>query len=528
MRVLMIAPDIFMIDRRILLEAESLIKRGYRVTLLFGFECKKEEHYSYKGIDIHRYVYDWDDYRLKLIRKFLPENRIVRYGVNRGFVLFANRFLTLSPFERFIYEKAAQFEFDIIHCHDLPVLKPAILLSATRDVPLIYDAHELYPSQKVLPLRLRIRSLLNEVMYVKYADYVITVNEFIADIMKRRYGIQDVGVIMNCTKLEEGLNPDEYRNLLRERLGLKAEDRIVLFQGWISYERNLSNIVRAFKYVGDNIKLVLIGYGEYEEELKKIVKKERLKKRVYFMGAVPSSEILKYTAGADLGIVPYEPIDENHLYCSPNKFFEFILSGVPVISNDLPFFKKMNERYGVVITADMKRPFELAKTLKGIFENETELSRLMENTRAAASELNWEFEEKKLYRIYDDIYEFYRRKREMRIKRFFYIPLLAMLGSYMACKGGPEMELKPNQSSYKVGDEIEIMIRYLPPSMPEVQFWVKRNPEDWVMLQNYAKNPVIKYKFEKPGDYAFEAHIKDEKSPQGFKPLWKGLYTVLP
>lgn len=523
----MIAPDTFMIDRRIILEAESLIKAGHNVTLLSGFECKKEEHYVEKGISIHRYVYDWDDYRLKRIRKFIPDKEILKKVVNRGFILFANRFLTLSPFERFVYEKALQFEADIIHCHDLPVLKPSILLSVTKDVPLIYDAHELYPSQKVLPFRLRVRNFLNERLFIKYADYVITVNEFIADIMKNRYGVEDIEVIMNCTKIPENLNLMEYRGFLRARLKLKESDKIVLFQGWISPERNLDSIVRAFKYTGENIKLVLIGYGPYLNRLKEIVRKERLKKRVFFTGEVPSDEILKYSAGADIGIIPYEPIDENHLYCSPNKFFEFILAGIPVISNDLPFFRSMNDRYGVVVMADMKRHYELAKVLKSVLLDEDKMNSLRKNVKKAALDLNWSVEEQKLYSIYEKVVEIYRRKREMKRRRFFYLPLLAIVGNYLACKGGPEMELNPNQNSYKVGDEIEIMIRYLPPSQPEVQFWVKRNQEDWTIIQNYSKNPLVKYKFTQPGDYAFETHIKDEKSPQGFKALWKGLYTVV-
>ncbi len=524
----MLAPDCFMIDRRILLEAQSIIKMGQTVTLLSGFECTKEEHYSRNSMDIHRYVYDWDDYRLKSIRRFLPQNQQIQQIINRGFIIFANTFLTLSPFERFVYEKASRFDFDLIHCHDLPVLKPAVLLSAERDVPLIYDAHELYPSQKIHPLRLRMRNYINERMYIKYADYVITVNQFIAEIMKKRYGIRDIGVLMNCTEPPEYFSPDDYRGYLREKLNLSKDKKIVLFQGVISRERNIDSIVKAFKYLGDDIKLVFIGYGDYVERLKDLIKKERLKRRVFYLGQVPSDEILKYTAGADLGIIPYEPIDENHLYCSPNKFFEFIISGVPVMANRLPFFEMMNEKYGVVVFADMKRPLELAKRIKEILLNDEEIMRLRTNAISASEELNWRTEEKKLYDIYDTIFEYHRRKRGMKRRRFFYLPAIALLGTYIACKAGPEMQLTPEQNAYMVGQEIEIMIRYLPPDNPEVQFWVKRNPEDWVMVQNYSKNPVIKYKFNLPGDYAFEAHIKDPKSPQGFKALWKGMYTVFP
>lgn len=523
----MLAPDCFMIDRRIILEAESLIKRGHKVQLLSGFECKKEEHYNKRGIDIHRYSYDWDDYRLKRIRGFLPRSDLLHRIVNRGFIVFANRFLTLSPFERFVYEKASLFDFDIIHCHDLPVLKPSVMLSATRDVPLIYDAHELYPSQKIHPWRLRFRNYLNERRYIRYADCVITVNEFIANIMKERYNIEDVFVIMNCAKIEDGFDAYKCRGYLKERLNLREKDRILLFQGVISKERNIESIVKAFRYVGEDIKLVFIGYGDYVESLRSLIKRERLKKRVFYLGEVQPDEILKYTVGADLGIVPYEPIDENHLYCSPNKFFEFIVAGVPVIANDLPFFRAMQERYNVVVTADMKRPFELAKSIKTIFADDERLRQLRENVIKASSDLNWQNEEKRLLAIYDNIFEYHRRKRDMKRRRFFYLSAISLIGTYIACKAGPEMQLSPEQNPYKVGQEIEIMIRYLPPDIPEVEFWVKKDQEDWIRLQNYSKNPAIRYRFNQPGDYAFEAHIKDPKSPQGFKPLWKGIYTVV-
>ena len=72
----MLSPDCYMIDRRILQEARSLLGQGYRVTLLSGFESPREEHYVQDGIEIHRYQYDWDDERIKQLRPRIGNRRL--------------------------------------------------------------------------------------------------------------------------------------------------------------------------------------------------------------------------------------------------------------------------------------------------------------------------------------------------------------------------------------------------------------------------------------------------------------------
>ena len=89
--VLMLAPDCYMIDRRILQEARALTRSGYRVTLLSGFECPREEHYLQDGIAIHRYTYDWDDERLKKLRACLPASPLLQRWLNKTFMWTARR-----------------------------------------------------------------------------------------------------------------------------------------------------------------------------------------------------------------------------------------------------------------------------------------------------------------------------------------------------------------------------------------------------------------------------------------------------
>ncbi|HAG11511.1 MAG TPA: hypothetical protein DCK76_09060 [Desulfotomaculum sp.] len=397
----MLAPDCYMIDRRILLEARAFIDAGNKVTLLSGFECQKEEQYIQEGIDIHRYKYDWDDERLKKIRTMLPKNDYFRTFINKSYMYLARRFFEVSPFDQFMINKALDFDADIYHVHDLPCLKAGYYAARFRSVPLVYDAHELYYAQSVLPLNLQKLYFRMEKKYIKYPDVTITVNPFIAGLMAERYKVKQPEVIMNCTESLIEIDSEEAKKKLRKKGNIPESYKIVLYQGWISQERNIETLIQGVKYFPNEACLAIIGYGEHENVLRILAKKENVGEKVFFLGAVPSDEILSLTAGADLGVIPYLPIDDNHKYCSPNKFFEFILAGVPVITGDLPFFRLMNEKYDIIKFVDISNSEMFGKLVTKLFSEPLLLDNLKTNCYKAGKELNWEVERKKLLNIYN-------------------------------------------------------------------------------------------------------------------------------
>src|SRR5262249_40825354 len=230
MHVLMLTPDSQMIDRRILQEGETLVQAGHRVTLLAGFECARQDCYIERGIEIHRSQYDWDAERLKWIRARLPDNDWLKSAVDRIFMAVAYRFLDPSPFDRFILAQAHKRRADVVHVHDLPALKAGIILARNWSVPLVYDAHELYYAQDVLPEHLRRKYYELEKSLIGRATVVITINEFIAGLMMRRYHVQLPRVIYNATELPPGLA--EGPHPLRQEL--PGDGPILLYQGWIS------------------------------------------------------------------------------------------------------------------------------------------------------------------------------------------------------------------------------------------------------------------------------------------------------
>jgi glycosyltransferase involved in cell wall biosynthesis len=403
MKVVMLTPDSYMIDRRIILEARTLISAGHEVVLLAGFECAREEHYTEHGIEVHRYTYDWDDERLKKIRRYLPRNASLIALFTRLYMFIARRCFGISPFDRFIISKAMAFDADVYHVHDLPCLKAGYHAARAKGASLVYDAHELYYSQVHLSAVGK-KTLFNlERRLIRFADAVITVNHFIARLMADRYAIPEPRVILNCTERPQNLDMNEARRTLREKAGIPQSARVVLYQGWISSERNIETLIRGVRHFSDDVVLALIGYGAHEEVLRNVAREEGVDGRVVFLGQIPNDEMLRYTAGADLGVVPYLPVDENHLYCSPNKFFEFVLAGVPVIAHDMPFFRVMQESYGVVYIADMTSPRAFGEAVTALLGRDVLLEEMKEKCAAAGRELNWDREGEKLVAIYETV-----------------------------------------------------------------------------------------------------------------------------
>jgi glycosyltransferase involved in cell wall biosynthesis len=148
-----------------------------------------------------------------------------------------------------------------------------------------------------------------------------------------------------------------------------------------------------------------MGYGEALDELKEITTSElNLAKRIHFMNAVPQKDLLEWTTSADVGIIPYQPVDLNNYFCSPNKLFEFIQAELPIIANDLPFLRAVveGEGFGIVYKLESINDFEAAIN-KSFSDGGKKLKFYKENLRRSKDQYSWEKEEKKLVKIYESI-----------------------------------------------------------------------------------------------------------------------------
>jgi glycosyltransferase involved in cell wall biosynthesis len=364
-------------DNRVINQAVSLQKNGYSVTLL-GIQIDK-------SLPLNEVVNG-----VNIIRVPLTYRNPLIYRI--PFLLFYYRNISLF----FIFLKIALSNFDIIHCHDLNTLQFGVRakIFKPRKLKLIYDAHEYETQRNGLHGWQWTYVKLKERFLIKFCDRVITVSPTIADEYVRLYGIEKPEVILNCPILrtEEIIK----KNLFREYFGIPLSKKIFLYQGYLYPGRGIEVILEAFNQLNlsDGV-LVFMGEGTLADKIKK---HEKYGKSVFIHPFVSGEVLLGYTSSADCGIAFIEDISLSDRYCLPNKLFEYIAAGIPVVSSGLPDLKKFINTYEVGTVSD-------SSDVKGFiqaFNNLPNLdsSELAENILKTRALFNWGTQEKILLELY--------------------------------------------------------------------------------------------------------------------------------
>jgi glycosyltransferase involved in cell wall biosynthesis len=290
----------------------------------------------------------------------------------------------------------------IYHAHDLNTLLVAFWASRRHGAGLVYDSHELFIETSTLPEVQKKVWKIVERLLIHRAHKVITVNGSIAEELSTRYNILLPMVVMNAPNLSSRPGFRRGKNLLRQRLELDKEVPIILYQGGYTPNRGLENLILAAHSIEKGI-IVFMGWGRLEDTLRQLVISEKLDERVKFTDPVPPELLLKYTQCADLGVIPYQFVGLNNYYTTPNKLFEYMMAGLPVIGSDFPELRRIIIEYGLGQVFDPDDPKDIAKKISVILSDPANLKRYKQNGRKAANIFNWENESKKLISAYSDI-----------------------------------------------------------------------------------------------------------------------------
>jgi glycosyltransferase involved in cell wall biosynthesis len=398
--VLVLSAHETQLDRRIAAEVNTLVASGRRVTLVSV------------PTEIPRGCLD-DRVRLivpqlrsavktswrKRLAKHLPRPlyNVVRFVWLRCLAqagsdgLYVDYFDQLTPPE----------PFDVIHCHDLSTLPAAVQLRQRRQssARIVYDSHELFPFQ-LNNKAFQKKWLALEQQYIGAAATVITVNESIAAEMARLYGVQPPVVIYNSYGLTCDARPLSEPEFLAH-FGAAAGGFKILFQGSLTADRNLTQLVDAVGKLGEPVKLFLLGTGPFEGALRRRCQSKRLA-NVFFGPWVEQDQLLRYVGRADMGIIPYLGAESlNNKFCTPNKLFEYIEAGVPICASDLPELRRIvkdsgiGEVYGMTSSADLARAIDdcRRRVAAGAFTPAS--------MQAAREKFSWARQSRTLLGVYD-------------------------------------------------------------------------------------------------------------------------------
>lgn len=287
----------------------------------------------------------------------------------------------------------------LIVSNDLDTLLPCFVIHKLKGIPLVYDSHEFFTETPELTNRPLVRSIWLgiEKRILPRLRYVITVNASLAGIFSRKYRIP-VLAIRNVPPLEK-----KYPGPAREELGLPTDKNIILLQGsGINIHRGAEELIRAMAFLEDTV-LLIIGGGDVVSTLKKMANQPGIDGKVIFRPRMPRDELMKYTASADIGLSVDKDICPNYHFSLPNKIFDYIHAGVPVLASPLPEIKKIIDEYGVGRCIRSHDPRELADDIRQMLSDRKMLEVYRNNCLKASEDLCWEKEKIHLRKLYEAI-----------------------------------------------------------------------------------------------------------------------------
>jgi glycosyltransferase involved in cell wall biosynthesis len=149
-----------------------------------------------------------------------------------------------------------------------------------------------------------------------------------------------------------------------------------------------------------NYVLVIIGYGDVFEQLKRQVTLLGLETKVIFMGKILPEELPAYTESADIGISLEENLGLSYRYALPNKIFDYIQARLPVLASDLPLYNQLVKDFKIGEILEKRNPDSLAFLIEKIYANKESYK---ESLNKAADQFNWNIEKKKLIKFIKNI-----------------------------------------------------------------------------------------------------------------------------
>lgn len=274
-----------------------------------------------------------------------------------------------------------------VQAHSLPALFPAVLIKLFKSVPLVYDAHELETERNGMSKPLRALARRLEAVLLPFVDRTYVVSGAISIWYKQRYAMPPPPVIRNIP--DQNLDAfDGQTAPLRERLQIPAHALVCLYLGAMAPGRGIALMVEAFRGLKVDSQVHLVGIGGGSEAWRFY---NSGLSNVHYLPPVPIAEVLYWTRAADVGLCLIENTSLSYYYCLPNKLFEYLKAGLPVVASDFPEISTVVQQFDCGWLTKPE-PLALMNLLIFIKNNQLEFDKKRIGATRAASALDWKFE----------------------------------------------------------------------------------------------------------------------------------------
>ena len=276
---------------------------------------------------------------------------------------------------------------------DLDTILPCYFVSVLKQTKRVYDAHEIFTEMNEVINNKKVKWFWDkiEAFCVPKFEYGYTVNIFIKEEFMRRYMV-NYGVIRNFPLLSKSTNQPINQ----------SNNQSIIYQGAINYGRGFEKLIPAMKKV--NAELHLYGIGNFYAEVENLIKSNDVSDKVKLLGTVLPKQLKEITPTAKFGVTIFEREGMNQYYSLANRFFDYIMAGIPQVCVAYPEYVRINNEFKVALLVNDIEPDTLSNAMNTLIADTVLYNRLKENTLQAREVLNWQTEEKKLIQFWTNIF----------------------------------------------------------------------------------------------------------------------------
>jgi glycosyltransferase involved in cell wall biosynthesis len=303
--------------------------------------------------------------------------------------------LYLPLFWIYLFAKLVKYQPSIVHACDLDTLPPSLIFKVLFRKTLIFDVCDRYALSKISPRRKLLYSFVNwmEEYLGQKADFMINVSEKRAGTFNRKP--RKSGIVMNCAD-------DSLKALVKINSKYRPSendcnnDFTLVYTGNIVRKRGLEQVRIAIRNM-DNVRLIMAGAATDQEFLSDLM----MQKNIKYCGQLSFQEALGLESIADVMVILYDPEIPNNRYANPNKLFEAMMFGIPVITNVV---EEVVEETNCGLLVEYRDIEQIKKAIIVLLGDPKLRRKLGENGRIAFEKhYNWSVMEKTLFDIYGSL-----------------------------------------------------------------------------------------------------------------------------
>ena len=292
---------------------------------------------------------------------------------------------------------------DVYHCHEPDALLIGVLAKYLKGKRVVYDIHEHWPSEIPYDLGIRNGTLVQralsalvssvEIALARRAESTFAVSESVAARFREK-GI-DPAIISNYSiaDLDIPYNP------------VRSGRKLMFVAGNIHAFHGVGECIRAVSRVKEDypdVTLTLV--GNVREDLDEHINGSDHNEFITSTGFLPYREMYEKLNEGTAGLLVFQPTYYNISIGLPNKLFDYMLLGLPVIASDLPEIRNVVGKADCGILVDPVSVDEIADAITYLFEHPEEAQRMGANGRKAVLErYNWSAMEADLLQIYRNL-----------------------------------------------------------------------------------------------------------------------------